>query len=340
MREATGGNLQIIAEAGVNHNGDLERARRMVIAAAEAGADYVKFQAFRAEEICAAEATAAPYQQTNTGIASQFDLLRDLELPIEAFAVLAETCRSAGIGFLCTPFDVGFTEALLALGMDRIKVPSGEITNLPALRRFASFGLPVLLSTGMATLAEVETAVTALAEAGAGPVTLLHCTSLYPAPIETINLRAMVAMAEHLRLPVGYSDHSIGDHVAIAAVALGASVIEKHFTLDRSLPGPDHRASLEVPELAELVRKCRETVIALGDGRKQPVAAERETAALVRRSWHATRDLAAGDVISAADVTLKRPASGLAATVSPVGRRIVRPVAAGQPLRQQDLASP
>jgi N-acetylneuraminate synthase/N,N'-diacetyllegionaminate synthase len=340
MGEASGLQLVIIAEAGVNHNGDLDRARRMVRAAADAGADYVKFQAFRAAEICAAEAEAAPYQQTNTGIASQFDLLRGLELPIEAFAALAETCRSAGIGFLCTPFDVSFTEALVALGMDRIKVPSGEITNLPALRRFGAFHLPVLLSTGMATLAEVGTAVATLRQAEAGAITLLHCTSLYPAPIDSINLRAMVSMAEHFRLPVGYSDHSVGDHVAVAAVALGASVIEKHFTLDRSLPGPDHRASLEPQELAELVRKCREAAAALGNGRKEPVPAERETAALVRRSWHATRDLGVGDVVSAADVTLKRPASGVSAAISPVGMRIVRPVTAGQPLRQQDLASP
>lgn len=327
----------IIAEAGVNHNGEVERALDMIGAASVAGADYVKFQAFRAEEIAAPGAVAAPYQQRNTGIGNQFELLRGLELSLDDFRVLAETCRSAGIGFLCTPFDVAMTPPLIAMGMDRIKIPSGELTNTPALRAFAGFGLPILLSTGMATLDEVSRAVTTLREAGAKDITLLHCTSLYPAPPESINLRAMVAMADRLGLPVGYSDHSLGDHVAVAAVAMGAVVIEKHFTLDRALPGPDHAASLEPDELEALVWKCRETRAALGDGVKRPAPGEAETAALVRRSWHACRDLDAGAVLSDRDVALRRPADGLAPDATPVGRRLARGIVTGGAVTPDDL---
>ncbi len=328
----------VIAEAGVNHNGDLGRALEMVAAAADAGADYVKFQAFTTAELVAAGAGTAAYQVANTGEADQAALLRGLELPLDAFGEIASTCRVRGIGFLCTAFDVEVIEVLVGFGMDRVKVASGELTNTPALQRFAELGLPILLSTGMAFLEEVGTAVDTLKSAGAKDITLLHCTSLYPATPESLNLRAMATMAEALGLPVGYSDHSLGDHASVAAVALGASVIEKHFTLDQSLPGPDHRASLEPGELAAMIAKLRETAAMLGDGDKKPAPGEAETAALVRRSWHARRDLPAGTVVGAEDVTLKRPANGLPPARSPVGHTLAAAVKADAPVRAIDLS--
>ena len=326
-----------IAEAGVNHNGDVGRARDMVVAAAEAGADYIKFQGFRADEIVTDTATTAGYQATNTGIQSQHELLRALEIPLDEMAVLAEECQSNGVRFLCTPLDVSMTSDLIDMGMDRIKVASGELTNAPALARFAGFGLPVILSTGMATMDEVDSAVAELRGGGARDITLLHCTSLYPAPPETLNLRAMTALAERFALPVGYSDHSLGDYAAVAATALGATVIEKHFTLDRNLPGPDHRASLEPDELASMIAKLGKTAAALGDGTKRPAPGEADSARLVRRSWHAARALAAGARLSESDVMLTRPADGLAPADSPIGRVLDRPLSAGAAIRARDL---
>ncbi len=328
----------VIAEAGVNHNGDLGRARDMVAAAAEAGADYVKFQAFSADNLVAAGAGTAAYQVENTGKIDQADLLADLEISLDGMASLADTCGRHGIRFLCTPFDVASAAGLVAHGMDRIKIASGELTNVEALAIFAGFGLPLILTTGMTTLDEVGAALAVLDGAGANDVTLLQCTSLYPAPAETLNLRAMVTMADRFARPVGYSDHSLDDYASIAAVALGASVIEKHFTLDRSLPGPDHQASLEPHALATMIARLRLTVTALGDGEKRPAPGEVETAALVRRSWHATRDLAAGAVIGETDIALKRPADGLGPASSPVGRTLVNPVDGGAPVRSGDLS--
>jgi N-acetylneuraminate synthase/N,N'-diacetyllegionaminate synthase len=327
----------VIAEAGVNHNGDLGRARDMVAAAAEAGADYVKFQAFSADGLVAGDAETAAYQATNTGVTKQADLLAALEIDLDGMAVLAAMCGDHGIRFLCTPFDVAGATDLVALGMDRLKVASGELTNVEALRAFAAFGLPVILSTGMTTLDEVGAALAVLDDAGARDVTLLHCTSLYPAPPETLNLRAMATMAERFARPVGYSDHSLDDYASIAAVALGACIIEKHFTLDRSLPGPDHQASLEPDALAAMITRLRQTEQSLGDGEKRPAPGEAETAALVRRSWHAARDLAAGAVVDGSDAVLMRPADGLDPASSPVGRTLAQALAQGAPIRAGDL---
>lgn len=328
----------VIAEAGVNHNGDLDRALAMVDAAQAAGADVVKFQAFDPNGLVARGTETAAYQRANTGDTDQRAMLDRLALGDSAFAAIAERCRASGIEFLCTVFDPPAVERMIRFGMKRVKIASGELTNLPALKLFAATRLPILLSTGMATMAEVEAAVATLRGAGARDITLLHCTSLYPAPDSAINLNAMTTMARHCGLPVGYSDHSLGDHVAVAAVALGAAVVEKHFTLDRALPGPDHKASLEPGELASLVRKLRATATALGDGVKRPAPGEIDTARLVRRSWHATRDLAAGAVLAPGDVALKRPAAGLAPDGDLVGRRLARAMAADEPIRASDLA--
>ncbi len=331
-------NLLIIAEAGVNHDGNLAQAVALVRAAKRAGADVVKFQHFRSDALVANGTATAKYQAANTAETDQSAMLRRLELSIEDFQQVAAVCHEEGIEFLCTPFDAAAIGNLVKLGMQWLKVPSGELTNLPLLREFARQQLPILLSTGMATLDEVGAAVSTLDAAGAKAITLLQCTSIYPAPPETLNLRAMVTMRERFGRPVGFSDHSADDHAAIAAVALGACVIEKHFTLDRHLPGPDHGASLEPDAFAHMVRRLRETLRALGDGDKRPAEEERDFATLVRRSWHAARNLAAGELIAENDAVLKRPADGLAPDFQLVGRRLVRARAADAPIRAGDLA--
>ncbi|MCX7353312.1 MAG: N-acetylneuraminate synthase [Alphaproteobacteria bacterium] len=327
----------VIAEAGVNHNGSLARAKKMVRVAASAGADYVKFQAFRAEALVSHRAATAAYQKKNAGVRNQLSLLRKLELSLSDFATLAKECRRARIGFLVTPFDTAMAAPLIAMGMDRIKIPSGELTNEPMLRELARFRLPVILSTGMATKAEVGRALAVLRRAGAKDVTLLHCTSLYPAPVSAINLRAIETMRRAFDVDVGYSDHSMGDHVSVAAVALGAVAIEKHFTLDRTLPGPDHKASLEPAELKDMIVRLRETAAALGDGIKRPARGETAVAHLVRRSWHARRDLSAGTTLAKDDLVLKRPADGLSPSNAPFGRRLKRARRADTAIRSGDL---
>lgn len=327
----------VIAEAGVNHNGDLNRALALIDAAAEAGADVVKFQAYRTEELVSLGSVTAAYQKSETGVDSQTDLLKGLELQTSDFQQLAERCHARDVGFLATPFDATMTEDLVRLGMRYIKVASGELTNVPALRIFAGFGLPILLSTGMATLEEVGDSVVILRESGVKDITLLQCTSLYPAPVECANLRAMVVMGEIFGCPFGYSDHTAGDHTAIAATALGAQVIEKHLTLDRTLPGPDQKASFEPQEFTDLVFRIRDTAVALGDGVKRPDARELETAALVRRSWHAVRALQAGHMLSEEDVALKRPLGGLPPSYPPVGRRLRVAVSEDDPIAAETL---
>lgn len=329
--------LQIIAEAGVNHDGELDRAMALVDAAAEAGADIVKFQAFRSRDLVAAGTPTAAYQKENTGDTEQRALLERLELSLDQLARIAEHCRAKNIEFLCTAFDITMIEALSNMGMRRIKIASGELNNLPALTRLASAGLPLLLSTGMATLDEVCLAFETLRNNGATDITLLHCTSLYPAPMESVNLRAMITMRDEFGVPVGYSDHTLGDHVAVAAVALGATVIEKHLTLDHSRPGPDHAASMEPGELGLMIARLREVWRALGDGIKQPSAEEIETARLVRRSWHAARNLESGHVIEAADVILRRPASGTPPHLPPIGRQLRCALRRERPVRECDL---
>ena len=329
--------MQIIAEAGVNHNGELDRALAMVDAAAEAGADIVKFQAFRGRDLVTGDAPTAVYQKENTGQGGQRAMLERLELSLDQFATLADHCRVRNIEFLCTAFDPAMIAPLTEMGMRRIKVASGELNNFPALVHVAESGLPVLLSTGMATLEEVRFAVEALRQNGASDITLLHCTSLYPAPMESVNLRAMQTLRDSFDVPVGYSDHTLGDHVAIAAVALGAVVIEKHLTLDRALPGPDHAASLEPAEFTAMSARLRATALALGNGVKAPSAAELEVAEVARKSWHAAADLRAGTLLTASDVCLKRPATGLSAARSPIGQRLRIARAADEPIREADI---
>lgn len=304
----------IIAEAGVNHNGDLALAKQLVAVAAEAGADLVKFQTFDAGRLVSASAPKAAYQQQTTDAAeSQREMIRRLELSRADHEMLIEECRRHGIGFFSTAFDVESLDMLLALGIDRIKVPSGEITNLPYLRHAGRQGLPLLLSTGMATLGEIDAALETLMLAGTarGSITVLHCNTEYPTPMSDVNLRAMVSLRDAFGVAVGYSDHTPGIEVPTAAVALGASVIEKHFTLDRSLPGPDHRASLEPAELHAMVRAIRNIEEALGDGIKRPTASEAKNRAVARKSLVAARPIRKGEPFDAANVAVKRPGTGI-----------------------------
>ncbi len=310
----------IIAEAGVNHNGCLDMAKTLLARAAECGCDAVKFQTFRADRVVSRLAPKCAYQAENTGEAeSQFEMIRRLELDEEAHRKLIDLSEEEGIEFISTPFDEESATFLALLGVHRLKLPSGEITNLPFLTHAARLGKPILLSTGMAYLSEVDEAVRTIqrawgetAPAGNLPgLTLLHCTTEYPAPINEVNLRAMITLREAFHLPVGYSDHTLGIEVALAAVALGARVIEKHFTLDRTLPGPDHRASLEPSDLKKMVEGIRRVEEALGDGRKVPSPSEIKNRDLVRKSLVAMRDLPSGHRLTADDLAAKRPGSGL-----------------------------
>lgn len=323
----------VVAEAGVNHNGDPALARRMVDGAAEAGADAVKFQTFRSAALVTRDAPKAAYQAETTGRAGgQRQMLERLELGLDIHAELKERCARRGVLFFSSPFDEESADMLAALGVELFKVPSGEITNLRFLRHLAAKRRPIILSTGMSTLDEVAAAVAAIRGAGDPPLALLHCLSAYPAPVEEMNLRAMDTLRARFGCPVGLSDHTPGLEIAIAAVARGAAIVEKHFTLDTRLPGPDHRASLEPGELAGLVRAIRHVEAALGDGEKRPMPSEADTRRVARKSLVAARAIPAGQRLTADLVTVKRPGTG----VSPadldrvLGRTVVRALAADE----------
>jgi N-acetylneuraminate synthase len=315
----------IIAEAGVNHNGSLDLALRLADAAKASGADAVKFQTFRADLIATRSAHKAPYQERTTANAeSQFEMLQRLELDALAHKRLIEHCRQIGIQFLSSPFDAQSADLLATMDVSLYKVPSGEITNLPFLKHLARKGRPLILSTGMSTLGEVEEAVNVLKAAGASKLTLLHCVTEYPAPYAEVNLRAMHTLKSAFGLPVGYSDHTPGIDIAIAAVALGAEVIEKHLTLDRSLPGPDHAASLEPSELQQMVVAIRHVEAALGTGIKAPAPCELRNLSVARKSVVAARLLPAGHQLRIGDLDIKRPGNGLAPKLLPelIGRTL------------------
>ena len=304
----------VIAEAGVNHNGDLNLAKKLVDAAADAGADVVKFQTFQAHQLATEKAKKAAYQQKALGQSQgQLSMLQQLELKPEQHIELINHCWQHGIEFLSTAFDSPSIELLATLNIKRWKIPSGEITNLPYLRQIGAQGQSVILSTGMANLSEIEAALDVLEQAGTprSKITVLHCTTEYPAPPEEVNLRAMINMAQAFGLTVGYSDHTEGIAVPIAAVAMGATVIEKHLTLDRNLPGPDHKASLEPNEFAAMVQGIRTIEQALGDGIKRPTPSEQVNLPVVRKSLVAACPIRAGELFSEANLTTKRPGTGL-----------------------------
>lgn len=304
----------IIAEAGVNHNGNLDSARRLVEVAAQAGADLVKFQTFNADRLATGNAVMAEYQIANTANkASQVEMLRELELGHESHKQLIMHCDSCGIGFFSTGFDIESIDLLVELGIELFKIPSGEITNLPYLRHIASHGKPVIISTGMATMEEIEAALSVLTANGTEleQITVLHCSTEYPTSPADVNLLAMCAIRDEFGVQVGYSDHTLGIEVAVAAVALGASVIEKHFTLDRKLPGPDHKASLEPDELAAMVTAIRNIELALGDGIKRPRPGELANIAVARKSVVAAGNIRKGETFTEENLAVKRPGSGI-----------------------------
>lgn len=332
--------VYIIAEAGVNHNGSLALAKQLVDMAKECGADAVKFQTFKAEESTGLSADKAAYQKQNDGKEeSQYSMIKKLELPFSDFAVLKKYCKDRQIDFISTPDGEESLKCLVELDVPIIKIGSTEVTNAPFLRQIAKTGKPVILSTGMSTLGEVEHAVDILEENGVGSVKLMHCTTDYPTEIEEVNLRAMVTMREAFHLPVGYSDHTMGFEAAVAAAALGAVVIEKHITLDRKMDGPDHKASMPPEEFAEYVQHIRDTEKLLGTGKKRPTAKEKEIMPQVRRSILAAEDLKAGTVLTEEMLCLKRPGTGIAPEFLSVltGRKLKRDIGKEEIITWDDI---
>lgn len=338
----------VIAEAGVNHNGSLEGAHRLVDAAVVSGADAVKFQTFKAEKVASGEARKAQYQQKTTGGGGQLEMLRKLELRDTDYVALYRHCEDAGIEFMSTPFDAESADMLVALGMRRLKLPSGEITNFPLVTHLSRMNLPLIISTGMATMAEVEEVIAVISAVRKSEgrtaalqevVSVLHCTSNYPTEPVDVNLRAISTMAKNLLVPVGFSDHTTGIDITLAAVACGATIIEKHFTLSRDQEGPDHAASLEPAELNEMIRGIRRIEVALGSGVKAPTESEAPVRLVARRSVAAGRDLSVGMIIGEGDLTLLRPGSGIPPRDLPgiVGRKLKRSVAASSLLDWADL---
>lgn len=304
--------IKIIAEAGVNHNGSVEIAKKMVLAAKEAGADYIKFQTFCPEKLVSKSAGKADYQKQNTGAQeSQLEMLQRLALTQDDFLELKEYCKRQKIGFLSTPFDLDSIHFLDSLDMDFWKLPSGEITNLPYLLEIAKTRRPVVMSTGMSGLEEIRAAIDCLKKAGTEKITLLHCNTEYPTPVKDVNLRAMLTMRDTFSLPVGYSDHTQGIEIPIAAAAMGACVLEKHFTLDKTMEGPDHRASLEIDELQVMVKAVRNVEFAMGTGKKGPSESEKKNIKAVRKSIVAKCEIKKGEVFSEENLTTKRPGNGI-----------------------------
>jgi N,N'-diacetyllegionaminate synthase len=305
----------IIAEAGVNHNGDLELAKKLIDAAADAGVDYVKFQTFNSKKLVSKSAEKADYQKENTNdaIESQLKMLQRLELSKENHLVLIEYCKTKNIRFLSTAFDLDSIDFLHQLNIDLWKVPSGEITNLPYLRKLGSLGKPVIISTGMAEMQEIDDAIKVIISAGTDSdnITVLHCNTEYPTPMHDVNLTAMNTIKNVFNVPVGYSDHTLGIEIPIAAVALGAKVIEKHFTLDKTMEGPDHKASLEPFELKAMVHAIRNIELAMGNGIKVPSPSEAKNKPIARKSIVANTDIFKGEVFNESNLTIKRPGTGI-----------------------------
>jgi len=331
----------IIAEAGVNHNGNMVMAKQLIDAAADAGADFVKFQTFRTENLVSAAAKKAEYQTQNTGEDTQFAMLKKLELSIEQHHELIEYCRSKNIKFLSTAFDLESIDLLNSLNIQLFKIPSGEITNLPYLEKIGFLNKQVIISTGMSVLSEIENAMEVLIKSGTDRtnISVLHCTTDYPTAMKDVNLRAMLTIQKRLGVPVGYSDHTLGIEVAIAAVAMGATIIEKHFTLDKSLPGPDHKASLEPSELKAMISAIRNVEIALGKADKEPTENEMKNMLVARKSIHLATELSKGSILSEKDLSMKRPGDGISPMEMKkvIGKKLREDFGGEHKLRWEDL---
>jgi len=332
----------IIAEAGVNHNGSLELAKKLIDVAVDTGADAVKFQTFKAENVVSSVAPKAEYQlKTTNNQETQLEMIKKLELSFEDFKKLKNYCDEKGIMFLSTPFDIESARFLKELELEIFKIPSGEITNYPLLKEIGSYKKKVILSTGMADLGEIEDALDILIESGTKreDITVLHCNTEYPTPMEDVNLKAMLTIKEAFKVNVGYSDHTLGIEVPIAAVALGATVIEKHFTLDKNLPGPDHKASLEPDELKALVKAIRNIEKALGSGIKKPSKSEIKNIPIARKSIVAKRDIKKGEILTEENITTKRPATGISPMMwkQVIGKKALKDIKADKPLEFGDI---
>ncbi|HEY0655316.1 MAG TPA: N-acetylneuraminate synthase [Chryseosolibacter sp.] len=334
----------IIAEAGVNHNGSMEFARQLIDIASDAGADYVKFQTFKTEKLVSIRAEKASYQMKNMKSdhdAKQFGMLKKLELSEDNFRELKRYCSKKKIKFLSTGFDLSSLEFLNRLGIDFFKIPSGEATNLPYLKKVASFGKPIVLSTGMCTMGDIENAIQVLVENGIKrkAISVLHCNTEYPTPLEDVNLKAISSIHAAFRVDVGYSDHTAGTVIPIAAVAAGATIIEKHFTIDRAMDGPDHKASLNPQELKYMVSAIRAVEKALGDGVKRPSRSELKNLVIARKSIHLSRDLKKGEVIKESDIEMLRPGDGITPMEASrvIGKSLNRSRKKGYKLTYSDL---
>lgn len=305
----------IIAEAGVNHNGDIDLAKALIDVAANAGVDFVKFQTFNSKNLVSKKALKAEYQIKNTGdkISTQLEMLHKLELSKDSHYLLKEYCQTRGVKFLSTGFDLDSLQFLFDFGLELFKIPSGEITNLPYLRKIGGFGKQTILSTGMADMQEISDALNVLVDAGTkkSKITVLHCNTEYPTPMEDVNLGAMKTIGEELDVQIGYSDHTLGIEVPIAAVAMGATVIEKHFTLNRQMKGPDHKASLEPDELKSMVQSIRNIEVAIGNGEKVPSQSELKNKIVARKSIVALKDIKEGEFLTKENLTVKRPGNGI-----------------------------
>ena len=334
----------VIAEAGVNHNGDMDLARQLIDVAAEAGVDYVKFQTFKADRLVSKDAEKAAYQKRNTGTDNdlQYAMLKSLELSVADHDALMSYCDEKGVSFFSTAFDTDSLEYLNSLGFSLFKVPSGEITNYPYLRKLSELGKPVILSTGMANLKEIRDALEVLTSVNLRKeqISVLHCNTEYPTPMEDVNLKAMLTIGRELGVQVGYSDHTLGIEVPIAAVAIGARVIEKHFTLDRDLPGPDHCASLEPDELIKMVQSIRNIELATSaNGIKEPSNSEKKNMSIARKSIHLKRDVKTGEVLVEEDLVPLRPGDGISPMqwTSVIGKRVNADLESGHKIQWGDL---
>ncbi|UKJ08228.1 N-acetylneuraminate synthase [Solitalea lacus] len=342
-KQTSSKHVLIIAEAGVNHNGSIELAKKLVDVAVEAGVDYVKFQTFKAEKLVSKQAKKADYQVENTGNGkeSQLEMLKKLELSEDDHQELIQYCQQKGIKFLSTAFDLESIDLLSSLNIDLFKIPSGEITNYPYLKKIGGMGKPVIVSTGMADMKEISDALAVLQQAGTkqDDITVLHCNTEYPTPMHDVNLLAMNHIASEFGVKVGYSDHTLGIEVPVAAVALGAVCIEKHFTLDNTMDGPDHKASLEPNELKSMVAAIRNIEVALGSGIKAPSASELKNKPIARKSIHVVASLQAGHLITEQDLEMKRPGTGISPMELPnvVGRKLKNNLPAESILNWSDL---
>jgi len=332
----------IIAEAGVNHDGSVEKAKALIDVAYAAKVDYVKFQTFKAEKLVGKSAQMADYQLQNTGKdETQFQMLKKLELSIQDHHELIDYCRQKGIQFLSTAFDLESLDVLNDLGIEIFKIPSGEITNLPYLEKVASLKKPIILSTGMSDMNDISKALDVLRkyERSIPQITVLHCNTEYPTPFEDVNMNAMLSIAKEFNVSIGYSDHTLGIEVPIAAVALGATVIEKHFTLSRNDAGPDHRASLEPEELMQMVQSIRNIELAMGSFEKMPSASEQKNIHVARKSIHVAKELIAGKVLEKEDLVMMRPGNGISPMELPdiLGKKTKKMLKPGELLKREDL---